>query len=87
MDNIRTLKQSLEEEIEKSFPQQQEVDRGKLESGLQQLSASSDKFNNVIQYAMNHLQASAIKPRIKPWIDAFHQTTHNITEVSRHSYI
>lgn len=80
MDNIRTLKQSLEEEIEKSFPQQLAMDRAKLESGLQQLIGSTDKFNNVIQYAINQLQASAIKPRIKPWIDAFHQTTHNITE-------
>jgi len=41
----------------------------------------STKLKDVLNFGFDQLTSSAIKPRIKPWVDGFSSTSHNISEV------
>ena len=56
-------------------------ERGKLESCLSGLSTVTTSLRELIEYGMQQLQSSAVKPRINPWVDAFVAIDHHFTEV------
>lgn len=58
-----------------------ENERGKLESCLSGLSAVTASLRDVIDYGIQQLKASAVKPRVNPWVDAFLNVSHQFTEV------
>ena len=37
-------------------------------------------LSSIFQYGLSQLDASALKTRIKPWVDTFLSTSHNISE-------
>ena len=59
-----------------------EQSKAKLQSCLSDLGAVSNKFKDALEFGFSQLNASASKPRIKPCIDVFLSTSHNISEVS-----
>jgi len=52
----------------------------KMSSCLSGLAAVSNKLTSVLDSGMAALRTAAVKPRIKPWIDAFVSTSHNIND-------
>lgn len=56
-------------------------EEGKLESCLSGLGTVTASLRSVIDYGMQQLKSSAIKPRINPWVDAFFSISHVLTEV------
>lgn len=57
-------------------------DRGKLESCLSGLSSVTTNLKTVIDYGIQQLRSTAIKPRVNPWVDTFLSLNHHLTEVS-----
>ncbi|GJQ85732.1 hypothetical protein Trydic_g12138 [Trypoxylus dichotomus] len=73
-------------EIEQAMPGMTENERGKLESCLSGLSAVTATLKEVIEYGLQQLRASAIKPRVHPWIDSFMSINHQMTEDELSTY-
>lgn len=53
-----------------------------IQSCLGDLGTVSGRFKDVLDFGFSQLTASAVKPRIKPVIDSFISTNHNLTEAS-----
>ena len=53
-----------------------------FQSCLTDLAAVSSRFKDVLDFGFSQLHSTAIKPRIKPWVDTFLSTSHNISDVS-----
>ncbi|XP_002735095.1 conserved oligomeric Golgi complex subunit 4-like [Saccoglossus kowalevskii] len=83
---VITLKKSLQDQCTSLYGYTSEQGKAKLESCLSDLGNVSNKFKDVLQYGLNQLNASAIKPRIKPMVDAFLSANHNITEEEFSNY-
>ncbi|GFO20693.1 conserved oligomeric Golgi complex subunit 4 [Plakobranchus ocellatus] len=79
-DYCKALKSNLEEDISKLHPQCTEQSRAKLESCVGELTTVANKFKEIVDFGFSQLAASAVKPRVKPLIDAFLAMSHNITE-------
>ncbi|XP_049774280.1 conserved oligomeric Golgi complex subunit 4 isoform X2 [Schistocerca cancellata] len=82
---INTLRQSLTEEIP-GMLNMTENEFAKLESCLSGLSSVNGSLRSVIEYGMQQLKASAIKPRINPWIDSFLSVSHQLSEEEFSTY-
>lgn len=78
---VEALCDGVLQEIGIALPNMKENDRGKLESCLSGLSAVTSTLKEVIDYGMQQLRASAIKPRIGPWVDGFLSISHSFSEV------
>ena len=52
----------------------------KIANCLTGLPAVKSKLTSVLESGMAALRSSAVRPRIKPWLDSFCNTSHNITE-------
>ncbi|GAB1597611.1 conserved oligomeric Golgi complex subunit 4-like [Argonauta hians] len=79
-DYIKSLHNSLEAEVSQLFRQCSEQNKAKLETCLNDLGLISARFKDVIEFGFSQLTTSAIKPRIKPLVDALLSSSHNITE-------
>ena len=44
------------------------------------IKISNVYLSSIFQYGLSQLDASALKTRIKPWVDTFLSTSHNISE-------
>ncbi|XP_043275819.1 conserved oligomeric Golgi complex subunit 4 [Venturia canescens] len=80
IEYVETLGQSLAAEIDAAFPQMQKKDRGKVDSCLAGLKAVTSTLRAVIDYGLEQLRASAVKPRVTPWVDAFLSVNHHVNE-------
>ncbi|KAI8790986.1 conserved oligomeric Golgi complex subunit 4 [Biomphalaria glabrata] len=85
-DYCKALKSNLEEDISKLYPQCSEQSRAKLESCLGEVISVSSKFKEIVDFGFNQLASSAVKPRIKPLIDSFLSTSHNISDEEFSNY-
>lgn len=72
---------SLGAEIDATFPNMQKKDRGKIDSCLSSLKGVILILRGVIDYGLEQLRVSAVKPRVTPWVDAFLSIDHHINEV------
>ncbi|XP_055952685.1 conserved oligomeric Golgi complex subunit 4-like isoform X2 [Argiope bruennichi] len=77
---VRTLRMNLEEEVQKMFPHASDQDGAKLESCLSEITSVNFKLQQLISYGRTHLCTAVVKPRIKPWVDAFQSASHIITD-------
>ncbi|XP_015922764.1 conserved oligomeric Golgi complex subunit 4 [Parasteatoda tepidariorum] len=77
---VRTLRSNLEEEVRKMFPHASDQDGAKLDSCLSDLTSVNFKLQQLISHGRSHLCSTVVKPRIKPWVDAFQSASHIITE-------
>lgn len=78
-DNILKLKKDLEVECERSLAFT-EPSKLKLESCLADLMNTSNIFKGLLQEGIYQLCSTAVIPRLKPLIDGFNSTSHNISE-------
>ncbi|XP_043937253.1 conserved oligomeric Golgi complex subunit 4 isoform X2 [Protopterus annectens] len=87
-ENIITLKKNLESDCDKLFSQGigGEQARAKIESGLSDMAAVSNKFKDLLQEGLMELNNTAIKPQVKPWINSFLSVSHNIEEEEFNDY-
>ncbi|XP_012285348.1 conserved oligomeric Golgi complex subunit 4 isoform X2 [Orussus abietinus] len=80
IEYVETLSKSLSVEIDSTFPDMPDKDRGKIDSCLAGLKGVISALHAVIDFGLEQLRVSAIKPRITPWIDAFLSADHHINE-------
>ncbi|BFZ13048.1 hypothetical protein BsWGS_16086 [Bradybaena similaris] len=85
-DYCKALKSTLEDDISKLYPQCTEQSKAKLESCVGEVATVSNKFKEIGDFGFSQLTTSAVKPRIKPLVDAFLSTSHNITEEDFFNY-
>ena len=85
-DYCKALKNSLEEDISKLFTQCTEQSKAKLESCLSDIMTISNKFKEICDFGFGQLSSAAVKPRIKPLVDSFLSTSHNLTEEEFSNY-
>lgn len=64
-----------------ALPGMTDRDRAKLESCLSGMGGVTASLRALVEYGMSQLSASAIKPRVSPWVDAFLNVSHILTEV------
>ncbi|ENN80356.1 hypothetical protein HUJ04_002315 [Dendroctonus ponderosae] len=83
---ITALVDSIIKEIEGACPNMNSKERGKLESCLSGISAVSARLAEVIEYGIQQLKSTAIKPRINPWMDTFLNFSHQLTEDELSAY-
>jgi hypothetical protein len=59
----------------------QAKEKGKIENCLAGMKNVSITLRTVVDYGLEQLRVSAMKPRITPWIDAFLTINHQINDV------
>nr|CAG4641537.1 EOG090X02VY [Eurycercus lamellatus] len=78
---VETLEKNLGNEIQVNFGNTLTGrDQEKLQSCLSGLKATASKFRHLSEFGHEQLKSSAIKPRIKPWVDHFLSVNHDIDE-------
>ncbi|EDW87946.1 conserved oligomeric Golgi complex subunit 4 [Drosophila yakuba] len=83
---IETLCQTMEQEIAGTFPQTTPVERQLLDSCLTELKAVRDALKATVDFGMQQLRSSVIKPRLNPWINQFLNYSHNLNEEELAAY-
>ncbi|XP_017042837.1 conserved oligomeric Golgi complex subunit 4 [Drosophila ficusphila] len=83
---IETLWQTMEQEISGTFPQTTPVERQLLDSCLTELKAVRDALKATVDFGMQQLRSSVIKPRLNPWINQFLNYSHNLNEEELAAY-
>ncbi|KAI8041895.1 conserved oligomeric Golgi complex subunit 4 [Drosophila gunungcola] len=83
---IETLWQTMEQEIAGTFPQTTPVERQLLDSCLTELKAVRDALKATVDFGMQQLRSSVIKPRLSPWINQFLNYSHNLNEEELAAY-
>ncbi|KAK7862604.1 hypothetical protein R5R35_005641 [Gryllus longicercus] len=73
---VETLVKQVSDEIPVSTP----MERSKLDSCLHGLSSSTSGIKSVLDYGIQQLRASAVKPRVGPWVDSFQSVSHQLSE-------
>lgn len=86
MEYVDTLCSTLLQETSATLPPMSENEQGKLESCLSGLSSVTTNLRTVIDYGMQQLKSSAVKPRINPWVDAFIPINHELSEDELSAY-
>jgi len=78
---IETLHTNITNEIQINFGNTvTSRDQDKLQSCLAGLKTTASKFRKLSDFGHEQLKSSAIKPRIKPWVDHFLSVNHDIDE-------
>nr|CAD7404944.1 unnamed protein product [Timema cristinae] len=83
---IDTLRQSLSEEVPSALSPLKAHELDKLESCLSGLGSVNASLRAVVDYGIQQLRASAIKPRVSPWVDSFLAVSHQLSEEEFASY-
>lgn len=79
---IETLWATMSEEIRGAFANMTQRESEILESCMSGLKGVKDSLKAVVDFGMQQLKSSAIKPRLNPWVDQFLTYNHRLTEVS-----
>uniref|UniRef100_A0A336KIL1 Conserved oligomeric Golgi complex subunit 4 n=1 Tax=Culicoides sonorensis TaxID=179676 RepID=A0A336KIL1_CULSO len=80
LEFIETLWKMMGDETRSAFPLTTQRENEILESCLAGLKSFSDSLKAVIDYGMQQLRSSAIKPRVHPWVDQFQSQNHNMND-------
>ncbi|CAH1105203.1 unnamed protein product [Psylliodes chrysocephalus] len=83
---VDALCDNVLKEIEQALPNLNSNERGKLESCLSGLSSVTTNLKDIIEYGIQQLRSSAIKPRINPWVDQFLNMSHHLTDDELSAY-
>ncbi|KAG0730329.1 Conserved oligomeric Golgi complex subunit 4 [Chionoecetes opilio] len=81
MCHVRSLYASLEDSINSAMVGLSNTARAKLDSCLNDLKTTTGKLAMVVEFGISQLRATAVKPRVKPWVDIFNTISHDIQEV------
>nr|CAG4642373.1 EOG090X02VY [Evadne anonyx] len=78
---VETLQTNITNEIQLNFGSTLTLrDQRKLQTCLAGLKTTAAKFRKLSDFGHEQLKSSAIKPRIKPWVDNFLSVNHDIDE-------
>ena len=77
---MSSLCATLRQEVAGQLSGSSAHERDKLDSCLAGLQAVSARFDTLAEVGLKQLLSSAIKPRVKPWVDGFTAVSHDITE-------
>ncbi|KAH8306683.1 hypothetical protein KR044_006526 [Drosophila immigrans] len=83
---IETLWQTMEQEISGTFPCISSVERQLLDSCLTELKNVRDALKATVDFGIQQLRSSAIRPRLNPWVDEFLNYSHHLTEEELATY-
>lgn len=80
LEFIETLWKMMSEETHNTFPLITPRENEILESCLSGLKSFNDSLKAVIDFGMQQLRSSAVKPRIHPWVDQFQSHNHSMND-------
>lgn len=83
---IETLWTSMEEEIRNVFPAMTIRETEILDNCLSGLKSVRDTLKGAVDYGLQQLRNSAIKPRLQTWVDQFLTYNHELTEDELSTY-
>lgn len=83
---VTALVDNIMKEIEAACPNMNSKERGKLESCLSGISAVSANLTGIIEYGIQQLRSTVVKPRVNPWVDNFLNFSHQLTEDELSAY-
>lgn len=79
---IETLEKNVSNEIQVNLSSTMTTrDQEKVKSCLTGFKTTISKFRQLLDFGHEQLKSSAIKPRIKPWVDQLLSVSHVIDEV------
>ena len=79
LEYITRLQDSIQAELA-SLHTGSDKQAEKIKSCMTGLPAVQTKLRTILDSGLAALRTSAVKPRVKPWVDGFSQCSHNITE-------
>ncbi|CAG7837269.1 unnamed protein product [Allacma fusca] len=72
MEYVTSLKSSLDKSINESFGSNlTQYEKDKIASCLSGLGSVNIRLKSVSEFGFSQLRSSAVKPRVKPWLDTF----------------
>lgn len=83
---IETLWNTISEEVQMVFPGMSGHEKEILDSCLSGMKSVRDTMKATVDYGMQQLRSSALKPRINPWLDQFINYNHQFTEDELSTY-
>lgn len=83
---IETLTSGIGGEIRGAFPKITTKESEILESCLAGMKSVRDTLKALVDYGLQQLRTTAIKPRLHTWIDQFISLNHTMTDVSAIHY-
>lgn len=81
---IETLWTMMGEEIRGAFPAMTVREGEILDSCLSGLKSVRDTLKAVVDFGLQQLRSSAVKPRLHTWIDQFASQSHELSEVQKY---
>lgn len=78
---IQTLCQTMEQEIKGGFPYITNSENQLIKSCLTELETVRDTLKACVDFGIQKLRSSAIKPRLHPWVDQYLNYNHHLSEV------
>lgn len=78
---IETLWKTMQQEITGAYATTTAVEKQLIESCLEELKSVRDSLKASVDFGMQQLRSSAIKPRLHPWVDQYLNHKHELTEV------
>ncbi|XP_014667760.1 PREDICTED: conserved oligomeric Golgi complex subunit 4-like [Priapulus caudatus] len=85
-EHLRTLRASLEAEFTARLSHAGERERAKLASCLTDLAAAEARFAETLEFGVEQAHRSAVRPRLKPWVEVFTYVSHDISEAEFSEY-
>lgn len=83
---IETLTYSIGEDIKISFPRITTKESGIVESCLSEMKSVRDTLKAVVDFGLQQLRSTAIKPRLHTWIDQFISLNHTLSDEELANY-
>lgn len=83
---ITAMKKVFEDDVSKLFVQVNQTAKDKLNSCLNDLSAVSIRFKELLDYGFNQMNTNEIKLKIKQWCEPYLTINHKITEDELNQY-
>ena len=82
MEYVTALKNSLETSINESFGTNlSRYEKAKITNCLSGLASVNVRLKSVSEFGFSQLRSSAVKPRVKPWLDTFfHSVSLHLTD-------
>ena len=83
VEYIETLWKTIQEEIRCTFPAMKPRENDILESCLSGLKSVADSLKALVDFGMQQIRSSVIKPRLHTWVDQFLSFNHELNEVCK----
>lgn len=83
---IETLTSSITDEIKNAFPRITQKESGIVESCMSGMKSVRDTLKAVVDFGLQQLRSTAIKPRLHTWIDQFVGLNHILNDEELSNY-